>query len=294
MRKNLWCWLFVLPTVILYMGFQGWPILSSIYYSMLDWSGISTVKTFVGLDNFKNLLHDDLFWGAFANSFKYMLMSVPFLIILSLFIAVILNDQSLKGRGLFRTMFFLPVVTTASIVGIIMVFIWSPTGPINALIKEMGSRGISFLGSAKTALPTVAAIGVWKDIGIYMIYWLAALQSVPQDVIEAASMDGANKWQSFRHVTLPIILPIGAIISLLAIINSLKVFDTVQTMTNGGPFFSTDVMGTFVYRTAYNSSIGMPQLGYASAAAMLFGVIVIGIGLIINTAKNALNNKRGD
>lgn len=261
---------------------------------MLDWSGISSKKVFVGLDNFKNLLQDELFWGAFRNSFFYMLISVPFLIALSLLLAVILNDKALKGRGVFRTMFFLPVVTTASIIGIIMVFIWSPTGPINAVIKEIGFKSINFLGSGKTAMQTVAVIGVWKDIGIYMIYWLAALQSVPQDVMEASSIDGANRWDSFRYITLPIILPIGAIISLLAVINSLKVFDIVQTMTNGGPFFSTDVMGTFVYRTAYNSSIGMPRLGYASAAAMLFGIIVILIGFIINLAKKAINKKRAD
>lgn len=293
--QYIWCWLFVLPTTLLYIGFQAWPILASLYYSTLDWSGIGSDKVFVGLSNFKELMKDQWFWNAFANSFKYMLYSVPLLIVLSLLLAVLVNEKTLKFRGVYRTLFFLPVITTASIVGIIMLFIWSPTGAINAAIQAFGAeRTINFLGQAKTALPTVALIGVWKDVGIYMIYWLAALQSVPYDLIEAAQIDGANKWQIFRHITLPIILPIGAVITLLAIINSLKVFDVVQTMTAGGPYFATDVMGTFVYRTAYASSVGMPRLGYASAAAMMFGMCIILIGFIVNTIKGAVNKHRVD
>lgn len=294
-KQFFWCWLFVLPTTLFYAAFQAWPILSSIYYSTLDWSGISSKKTFVGLANFAELFKDQWFWNAFANSFKYMVFSVPPLIIISLLLALIVNEKTLRFRGAFRTLFFLPVITTASIVGIIMQFIWSPTGAINALLDLLGNtRAVNFLGQAATALPTVAFIGVWKDVGIYMIYWLAALQSVPQDVVEAAEIDGANKWQVFRFITLPIILPIGAVITLLAIINSLKVFDIVQTMTGGGPYFATDVMGTFVYRTAYESSVGMPRLGYASAAAMLFGITIIVIGVALNALKNVISKHRVD
>ena len=294
-KQFFWCWLFVLPTTLFYAAFQAWPILSSIYYSTLDWSGISSKKTFVGLANFAELLKDQWFWTAFANSFKYMVFSVPPLIIISLLLALIVNEKTLRFRGAFRTLFFLPVITTASIVVIIMQFIWSPTGAINALLDLLGNtRAVNFLGQAATALPTVAFIGVWKDVGIYMIYWLAALQSVPQDVVEAAEIDGANKWQVFRFITLPIILPIGAVITLLAIINSLKVFDIVQTMTGGGPYFATDVMGTFVYRTAYESSVGMPRLGYASAAAMLFGITIIVIGVALNALKNVISKHRVD
>ena len=294
-KQFFWCWLFVLPTTLFYAAFQAWPILSSIYYSTLDWSGISSKKNFVGLANFAELFKDQWFWNAFANSFKYMVFSVPPLIIISLLLALIVNEKTLRFRGAFRTLFFLPVITTASIVGIIMQFIWSPTGAINALLDLLGNtRAVNFLGQAATALPTVACIGVWKDVGIYMIYWLAALQSVPQDVVEAAEIDGANKRQVFRFITLPIILPIGAVITLLAVINSLKVFDIVQTMTGGGPYFATDVMGTFVYRTAYESSVGMPRLGYASAAAMLFGITIIVIGVVLNALKNVISKHRVD
>lgn len=294
-RQYIWCWIFVLPATLFYAGFQLWPILSSFYFSMLDWSGISSDRTFVGLANFRELIGDQWFWNAFGNSFKYMAFSVPPLIAVSLLLAVVLNEKTIRLRGAFRTMFFLPVITTASIIGIVMQFIWSPTGAINAALELVGfEKTINFLGQAATALPTVAFIGVWKDVGTYMIYWLAALQSVPQDVVEAAQIDGAGRRQVFMHITFPIILPIGAVITLLALINSLKVFDIVQTMTGGGPFFATDVMGTFVYRTAYASSVGMPRLGYASAAAMLFGITIILIGFFLNIIKNAISRRRVD
>lgn len=295
MRQYYFCWLFVLPTTFFYAAFQGWPILANFYYAMLDWSGIGSDSRFVGLANFKELLSDKWFLNAFANSFLYMLYSVPLLILISLFLAVILNEKALKMRTVYRTLFFLPVITTASIIGTIMMFIWSPTGAINALLQLFGMNGrINFLGQANFALPTVALIAVWKDVGIYMIYWLAALQSVPQDIIEAGALDGAGKWKAFTHITLPIIMPIGAVITLLAVINSLKVFDIVQTMTAGGPFFATDVMGTFVYRQAYASSVGMPRLGYASAAAMLFGAAIILLGLFINFLKGLAAKYRVD
>ena len=172
-----------------------------------------------------------------------------------------------------------------------MMFIFGGTGSINQFLSLFGVRGLNWLGNTNTALIVVVLIGVWKDSGTFMIYWLAALQSVSQDVYEAATIDGANKWQTFLHVVFPLIIPIGGVITVLCIISSLKVFDLIQTMTNGGPFYSTDVAATFVYRTAYASSSGMPRLGYASAAAMTFGIIVVVIGTVGNVVKTAFQKK---
>lgn len=292
LRLNLWCWLFMVPTMVLYILFQGYPIISSIFYSTLDWSGMTSNALFIGLGNFKELLQDKYFFNAVVNSFKYMLMAVPLQLVISLALAYVFNSIIKKGASFFRTVFFLPVITTASIVGIIMMFIFGGTGSVNQLLSMMGIKGLNWLGNAKTALPVVVLIGVWKETGTFMIYWLAALQSVSQDVYEAATIDGANKWQTFRHVVFPLILPMGGVIAVLCIISSLKVFDLVQTMTNGGPFYSTDVAATFVYRTAYASSTGMPRLGYASAAAMTFGLIVVLIGTVGNAIKTAFQNKK--
>lgn len=291
-RKNMWCWVFMLPTLLLYILFQGYPIITSAWYSMLDWSGMTMNATFVGLQNFKELLADPLFKNSVVNSFKYMIFSVPIQLILSLVIAYILTSIIRKGATVFRTMYFIPVITTASIVGIIMIFIVGGTGPINQVLALLGIDTINFLGDEKTALFTVVLIGIWKDLGTYMIYWIAALQSVSQDVYEAAKIDGAGKFRTFTDVVFPLILPIGGVIAVLCVIGSLKVFDIVQTMTNGGPYFATDVVATFVYRTAYSSTTGSPRLGYASAAALLFGLMVVTIGVVLNLVKNYFNKKR--
>lgn len=292
LRKNVWCWVFMLPTVLLYILFQGYPIITSAWYSLLDWSGMTMNATFVGLGNFKELLADPLFYNSVANSFKYMLLSVPIQLVLSLVIAYILTSIIRKGATVFRTMYFIPVVTTASIVGIIMIFIFGGTGPVNQVLAMLGIDTINFLGDEKTALFTVVLIGIWKDLGTYMIYWIAALQSVSQDVYEAAKIDGAGKFRTFTDVVFPLILPIGGVIAVLCVIGSLKVFDIVQTMTNGGPYFATDVVATFVYRTAYSSTTGSPRLGYASAAALMFGLMVVIIGIVLNLVKAYFNKKR--
>ena len=292
-KLNLWCWSFVSMTLIFYILFQGYPIIRSIYYSLFNWSGMTSNMTYVGLDNYKTLLADNLFWGAFKNSFRYMVMVVPLEVVISLFFAYLLNDEKLRGRTAYRIMLFMPVVVTASIVGIVMVFIWSSTGIVNNTLVGLGAipKAINWLGNKKYAMQTVVIVSVWKDMGTYMIYWLAALQGVPADVIEAANVDGATRVQTFFRVVVPIILPTAGIIVILCTINSLKAFDLIQTLTGGGPFYATDVIATFVYRTAFTSEMGLPRFGYASAAATLFGFVVIIIGAVLNTVKGKLQQQ---
>ena len=292
-KLNLWCWGFMALTVIFYFVFQGWPILASIYYSLLNWSGLTSQVDFIGLANYKELLSDELFRNAFFNSFKYMVMVVPVELIVSLFLAYILNSLALKGTKFYRMVFFVPVITTASIVGIVMVFIWSVQGPINQVLLNLGlvAKGINFLGNGSTAMGTLIALSVWKDAGTYMIYWLAGLQSVPQDLYEAGAIDGASRPRIFFSIVLPLIAPTAGIIAILCTINSLKVFDLIKTLTDGGPFFKTDVIATFVYRSAFSSEMGMPRLGYASAASLLFGLAVIVIGIVLNVVKGSLSRK---
>lgn len=292
-KLNAWCWLFMALAVGFYILFQGYPIICSIQYSLLDWSGMTSNANYVGIANYKELLHDELFWNAFVNSFKYMVMIVPLELAVSLFLAYMLNDEKLRGRSLYRTMYFIPVVTTASVVGIIMIFILGAQGPINHALVALHiiDSPINFLGNTKYALPTLVVISLWKDCGTYMIYWLAGLQGVSKDVYEAATIDGANRRQTFFHIVLPLIAPTGGIIAILCAINSLKVFDIVKTMTEGGPYYATDVIATYVYRTAFSSEIGMPRLGYASAASLLFGGTVIVIGLVLNVIKGGLQKR---
>ncbi len=293
-RINLWCWAFLLPALVMYVLFQGWPIAASVYYSFLDWSGLTTATEWVGLDNYFNLFRDEQFWNAFAISFKYALLFVPVMLVVSLLFAYVLNKTTLKGRRIYRTLYFVPVITTPAIVGIVMVFIWSVQGPVNFIFMQSGlfERPLNFLGTSSTALGTVLFISIWKNMGIYMIYWLAGLQSVPREVIEAATIDGASERRIFYSIIMPLIKPIAGVIAILCFINALKVFDIIKTMTDGGPFYSTDVVATFIYRTAFSSEIGLPRLGYASAGATVFGLVVILVGLLTNTVKNRLESSR--
>jgi len=294
-KLNLWCWAFLAIQLTFWGLFTGWSVILSFYYSLLDWSGF-TAATFVGMRNYAQLLNDRMFWNAFSNSFYFMVLAVPPQLAVSLFLAYMLNNALLKGRTLYRTAYFVPVITTSAIVGVIMVFIWGAQGPLNHLLLTLRilSEPISFLGNVNTSMGTVAAISVWNISGIYMIYWLAGLQSVPQDLYEAAKVDGAGRARTFWSVVLPVMAPIAGVITIMCIINALRMFDLILTLTGGGPFFSTEVIATYVYRMAFTSEMGLPRLGYASAAALMFGASVIAIGLLLNGVKRIVDYKRGE
>ncbi len=289
-----WCYLFTIPNLILAIMFTLYPTVASWYYSFLDWSGFTSDQEWVGLANYREAINDDFFWDAFRRSFVFMFAAVPIKMALSLVVAIVLNDRALKLAPVFRTLFFLPVVTTAAIVGIVMTFVFSPhNGPVNQAIVGLGivPSPVSFLSDPDTALWTVIGVFVWKSFGITMIYWLAALQVVPQDLYEAARLDGANRWQLHRNITLPLITPFVVIIALISIVGALNVFALVQTMTQGGPFYATEVMEVYIYRNAFGEG-GLPRLGYASAAAVFFGVTVLGLSLLQGWALRVANAKR--
>lgn len=288
-----WYYLFMFPSLVLAVMFTLYPIIASWYFSFLDWSGFTSQQTWVGLANYREALHDTYFWGAFKRTFIFMLAAVPPRLILALLVALLLNDQALKLAPLFRTMFFIPVVTTAAIVGVVMTFIFSPfNGPIDRVLLALHviDQPIDFLGNPDTALWTVVVVFVWKNFGITMIYWLAALQTIPAELYEAARVDGAGRLAIFRRITLPLLVPFTVIITLITVVQTLRVFPIVQTMTGGGPFFASEVMEVYIYRTAFGTG-GIPRLGYASAVAVIFGlttmVIAIGQGWALRRARAA-------
>lgn len=270
------------PNLVFYALFQGWPIVINWYYSLLDWSGLSSNVSFVGLDNYKELFTDPYFWKAYGNSFVFMLGAVPLLLISSLFAALILNNPLLRLAKMYRTLFFIPVVTTASIVGIIMVYIWGSNGAVNYILQKLHllESPINWLSDAQWAMFTVIIIYTWKNLGMNMVYWLAGLQSISRDLYEAAKVDGANSVNMFFYITLPLLVPVGAVILLLNVAGALKVFDLIKILTDGGPFFATDVVSTYIYRFAFSSEIGLPRLGYASAAGMSFALTIALIALV--------------
>ena len=277
-----WCYLFMVPSLVLTAAFTLYPTVMSWYFSLLDWSGFGSDREWAGLANYREVIRDDLFWNAYWRSFLFTLVGAPIKIGLALIVALILNDASLRFAAAYRTLFFLPVVTSSAIIGIVMTFVFNPLdGPINMVLLQLGLIDIpqDFLGDPDTALWTVVAVYIWKWFGVTMIYWLAALQVVPQELYEAARIDGANRWQMHRSITLPMIVPFALLIILITVVSALNIFGLVQTMTGGGPFFATEVMELYIYRNAFGSG-EIPRLGYASAAAVFFGVTVLALSLM--------------
>ncbi|SDS96858.1 carbohydrate ABC transporter permease [Microlunatus soli] len=280
LRRNWWIYLFLLPTVLGYGGYTVYPLVASWWYAFLDWPGFADAGTFIGIENFSRLLSDDLFWNAFGNSLLFLIIAVPLRVGLALLLALVLNSARTPFRGFFRTLFFLPVVTTGAIVGIVFTLILDGSGPVNAALIKAGllQDPVNFVATSGTSLYAGIAVWVWKWLGITLIYWLAALQTVPQDVHEAALIDRAGPVAEFRHITLPLLLPFLVIITLIDTVSGLNVFDLMQTLTGGGPSFSSEVIEIYIFRTAFGATV--PQLGYASAAAVLFGLLtmIIAVG----------------
>lgn len=281
MWKDRWIYVFILPFLIFYILYTLYPILTSYWYSMLDWTGFTKDWTYVGFQNYLSLFQDKLWWNAFKNTFLFMVITVPIRVSLALLVAIVLNNPRLPFVRFFRTALFLPVVTTMAIIGVVMIFVFDPvSGPINLFLREVGliQKSLNLLGSSSSALYTSMGIHIWKWFGITLVYWLASLQTIPQEMIEAAEVDGANGWQILRYVTLPMLVPFLIIITLITALDTLRVFDLILTLTGGGPYFASDVVEVYIYRSAFAATI--PQLGYASAAAVFFGLATLVITLL--------------
>lgn len=281
-----WCYLFMLPSILLTGTFSVYPTVASWYFSLYDWTGITNNKYFVGLQNYFELIHDQYFWNAFGRSIVFMITSVPLELGLSLVVAIILNDRALKLAPIYRTLFFIPVVTTTAIMSIVMSFVFSAfNGPVNLALMDVHviDKPVDFLGDPHTALYTAVAVAVWKWFGQPMIYWLAGLQTIPEAVYEAARVDGAGWWRMLRSVTLPLLAPFGVVILLIVAVGNLQVFALIQAMTNGGPFFATETMELYIYRVAFAATpgySGQPRLGYASAAGVIFGLCIMVLAVL--------------
>lgn len=273
--KDRWIYVFLLPSVILYGLFVIWPIVASYWFSLLDWNGFDPQPKFVGLSNYAELIQDPQFWNAFKNSFIFMGLVVPIRVGSAFLIALLVNNRRLPFANFFRTAFFLPVVTTTAIIGIMMTFVLDPAGgPVNLILMKLGivQRPVDFLGS-NIGLFTAVGVDLWKWLGLTMIYWLAALQTLPTEVMEAAQVDGASSLQVLWYITLPLLRPFAAIIILITALGSLHAFDLILTLTGGGPALTTEVIELYIYRWAFTASI--PRLGYASAAAVFFGLTTL-------------------
>jgi len=284
--RRLWAYAFVVPQLILVTAFTLYPIVMTHVYSLFEWPGFGPLDRFVGLRNYTRILADELFWNAFQKSFIFMAGTVALQLPLALLIAILLNSERLYGRNVYRTLFFIPVVTTSAVIGIVMRSIFaSHDGLVNNGLQLLGliDRPIRWLAQGDTAMIALILVASWKWLGIKMIMWLAGLQSLPVELYDAAKVDGANFWQTFRHITVPLLVPVGVVVLLFSMVDALTAFDLIFTMTEGGPGFATEFMELYIYRYAFTSFAGgLPQLGYASAAGVFFGVTVFLISLVLS------------
>ena len=266
--------LFLLPAIVLFLVFIIYPIASSVYYSLFNWNGIGPAVKFVGLDNFKQILSDQVFIKAAGNALLIVVLSLVAQLPLALALAIMVG-RDLPGRAFFRTIFFMPYVLSEVIAGIIWLSLFSPDpdrGLINALLTLIpGVSAQNFLGDVNVVMPCVFIVLTWKYFGLHMLLDMAGLQNIPKEVEEAAMIDGASRWQTVWYVTIPLLRSTLLTSVYLSVLGSLTQFNLIWIMTRGGPVNASEVMATYMYRYAFNRF----QLGYGSAVALVMLVICL-------------------
>ena len=270
-RRNLAPYLWVLPAVLVYLVFKIAPMIAGLYLSLLQWDGIEPAK-FVGLQNYRRMFGDEIIGLAFLNNTKYAIGTVVGKIVVSLFLAVLLNG-ALRGRSFYRTTLFLPVVMSFVVVGILWTWLYNAQfGLVNSLFRGLGLDFLiaDWLGDPKIALWSLMVVDVWKWYGFHMVIFLAGLQTIPNELYEAARIDGATRWQQFWRITLPLLQPVMVVNVTLAFMGAFNVFDVPYVMTEGGPTNSTMVMALHIYVQGFK----FYKFGYAAALSYVLLTLV--------------------
>lgn len=269
---------FLAPALIPIFVFFFVPALAAFMLSFTDFDiyslGNLEYARFVGLKNYRQLLDDPLFWKAMANTFYYVLVGGPLSIAASLGTALLLNSKLVRFRSFFQTVYFAPVVTTLVAVAVVWRFLYHPRfGLLNYTLSVFGIAPIDWLGDPVWAMPAIILMSIWKNFGYNMIIFVAGLQNIPTQLYEAARMDGANSWQQFKNITLPMLAPTTVFVSIIAMIGNFQLFTEPYVMTQGGPVNSTLSIVLLMYQQGFR----WWNLGYSAAIAfVLFGVILLG------------------
>jgi ABC-type sugar transport system permease subunit len=292
-RRQINAWIFVIPSLLLTLVFGVYPITWALKYMFYDYQGFGT-PLFIGLDNFERVFRDTQFWASVKNTFIYAGGKLVITLPLSLLLAVILN-RAIKGRQLFRVIYFLPTIISASVMSVVFYVIFnSYNGVVNQLLVKYGiiSAPVDWLGP-KLALVTSIIIAIWGAVGNYMLLFLAGLQNISEDLYEAASLDGANQAQKLVYITIPMLGPVLQMIIMLAITVSLKGYESIMVLTEGGPYGKTEVMYLYLYKLFFPVSTGgtsIQQFGYGSAVGFTTAVIVGLITLVYFYISKKLND----
>lgn len=276
MKKYLKGYLFLLPNFIGFFIFMAIPIIMGLIISFTDYNGFSQFN-FIGLKNYIDMFRDEYFLVSLGNNLLYTAVTVPGIVVFALLLAVAVNT-GIRCSGLFKTMFFLPNISSMVAVGIVWAMLFNPTmGPINNFLRSLGIENPpQWISASDSALWSIMLVDIWKKAGYYMVILLAGLQSIPKQLYEAASIDGAGAVKKFFKITLPMLSPTMFMVMVLCIIQSFQVFDLVNIMTQGGPGRSTNVLVFRIYQEGFQKL----QFGYASAMAYFLFLIVLIVTLI--------------
>jgi raffinose/stachyose/melibiose transport system permease protein len=270
--------LFLLPALILFLLFVIYPIFRSIYFSMFDWNGLGPAVDFVGLQNFKDILTDKVFLKATRNVLLIIVFSVGAQLPLALILAVMVGRE-LPGRGIFRTIFFMPYVLSEINVAIMWMLLYNPDpdrGLLNAIVVFFGTKPVGWLSNTNIVLLSIFIALTWKYFGFHMLLYLAGLQNIPLELEEAARIDGANSFQNFFYITLPLLGSTIRTSVYLSVLGSIQQFILVWIMTKGGPVNASETLATYMYRFGFVRF----QLGYGSAVAIYMFILCLIFSLI--------------
>ncbi|MCU6712859.1 sugar ABC transporter permease [Paenibacillus sp. J5C_2022] len=277
MRRFPWQpYLYLSPVLVLYAIFFVFPFFFSLYISFMEWDLLLDKKQFVGWSNYKEILDKPLFWKVIGNTLLYMALTVPLSVALGLVYALAV-ERAGKLRSVYRVLFFVPVVVSVSVAGLVFSLMFSPqNGLINEWLALFGAAKRAWLQDTQLAIYALAIVGVWMSFGYNVILYISGLKQLDNEVKEAAAIDGASGWQSFRHMTFPMLMPVHMFVWTITLLHSLQVFATVQIMTLGGPNNSTNVWAFFIWQEAFQFF----NTGTASAAATLLFIVVLGLTVI--------------
>ncbi|MGV8988763.1 MAG: carbohydrate ABC transporter permease [Cypionkella sp.] len=272
-RQTLTAWLLLLPAVVLLAVFTHGPVVRTVIATFFTTPHGRLPAKFAGLDNYAHLIADPIFWQALHNNLVYAAITIPLSMGLALTMALVVNGK-IKGRGFLRMAFFTPTVLPLIAVANIWIFFYQPSfGLIDQIRGLFGLRATNLLGQGGSALYAISAVAVWKEAGFFMIFYLAALQNIPQTLIEAARLEGATKCQIFRRVTLPLLMPTTLFVAVNAVVNAFRLVDHIYQMTGGGPNNATALLFYYLYQVGF-------QFWDTAYAATLTTVLVAFLGLV--------------
>jgi ABC-type sugar transport system permease subunit len=268
-RHNFTPLVFLAVPLLLYSMWVIGPMFYSVWMSFTNADGISR-EEFIGLDNYRRLFDDDIFWTSFFNNIRWLIAYITIPIVAGLALALMLNND-LPGTRFFKAGFFSPMVVSAVVIGIIWSWMYQPFGLINELLAKLGREGmpIGFLSDPDLVTWSIIGAGLWRQVGYVMLLYLAGLNNVDKTLVEASRVDGASTARSFRDVVLPQLQPVTVIIVVISVIDALRSFDLVNIMTRGGPYNQSNVLAQFMYIEAFNNY----NMGYGAAIATVLALI---------------------